>query len=186
VHVRPNEPGETAAAMVAHVRPGRPRELTATCWTAFGSPCLSVFRPVYPFAVGLPAELDRGGQVYDPRSPWWVFERLQRIVAQSPDLATEARRELRGLEARFQTQACATENEAERLLAAGDRSAALVVLRRLVETSSVEAIDLARRLGDEFEPHAGRVAVPSMVEAWRQLNESVGLASPAPTGSASF
>jgi hypothetical protein len=120
--------------------------------------------------------------VYDPRSPWWVFERLQRIVAQSPDLATAARRELRGLEARFQTQACAAETEAERLLAGGDRPAALGVLRRLVETSSVEAIDLARRLGDELEPHAGRVAVPSMVEAWCQLNESVGLASPAPAG----
>src|SRR5262249_58366972 len=40
--------GETAAAMVCHLRPDRHRELAVTCWTAFGSPCLSIFRPVYP------------------------------------------------------------------------------------------------------------------------------------------
>src|SRR5437867_10044790 len=100
MHVRPGVPGETAAALVAHLRPGRPRELTATVWTAFGSPCLSVFRPVYPFAVGLPAELERGDAAYDAESPWWVFERLQRVVAEAPDLAPVARAELGAVEAR--------------------------------------------------------------------------------------
>jgi dipeptidase len=81
MHVAPGRAGETAGALVAHLRPGRPREVAVTAWTAFGSPCLSVFRPVYPFAVGLPAVLDIGGARYDPDSPWWLFERLQRAVA---------------------------------------------------------------------------------------------------------
>jgi dipeptidase len=125
MHVRPGVPGETAAAMVAHLRPGRPRELTATVWSAFGSPCLSVFRPVYPFAVGLPAELDRGGRAYDPASPWWAFERLQRIVAQAPDLAAIARSELGALEAQLRAEAAEAEAEAARRLAAGDRAGAI-------------------------------------------------------------
>ncbi|HUZ02187.1 MAG TPA: C69 family dipeptidase, partial [Thermomicrobiaceae bacterium] len=49
MHLDPSRSGETAAAMVAHLRPDRSRELVVTVWTAFGSPCLSVFRPVYPF-----------------------------------------------------------------------------------------------------------------------------------------
>lgn len=81
MHLAPDRGGETAAALVAHLRPDGPRELAATVWAAFGSPCLSVFRPVYPCAVGLPPALDRGGERYDPASPWWVFERLRRLVA---------------------------------------------------------------------------------------------------------
>ena len=43
------------------------------------SPCLSAFRPVYLGGVGLPAELDLGSGAYDEGSPWWRFERLQRL-----------------------------------------------------------------------------------------------------------
>jgi secernin len=175
MHVRPGAAGETAAAMVAHLRPDRPRELAATVWTAFGSPCLSVFRPVYPFAVGLPPELDRGGATYDPASPWWAFERLQRIVARAPDLATEARARLGELEAQLREEAAATEHEAAARLAAGDRPAALGALRGLVDAATAQALDLAVRLAGELEPRAERRLVPEMVEAWRELDREAGL-----------
>jgi dipeptidase len=180
MHLRPDASGETAAAMVAHLRPGRPRELTATVWTAFGSPCLSVFRPVYPFAVGLPPELDRGNGRYDPASPWWVFERLQRIVSQAPDLAPLARQRLGELEGRLREEAAATEAEAERLLAAGDRDGAIGALRGLVDASSAQAVDLARSLADELEPRAAAAALPDMVEAWYPVNAEAGLPTPTP------
>jgi secernin len=187
MHGQPGRWGETAAAMVAHLRPDRPRELTATVWTAFGSPCLSVFRPVYPFAVGLPEELDRGSTRYDPRSGWWVFERLQRLVVQAPPLASEARARLGELEARLRAEADATEGEAERLLRAGDRPAALGALRGLVDASTEQAIELARRLTDELAGPAARLAVPAIVEGWREANAEVALpplagAVPAITG----
>lgn len=181
MHVRPGAAGETAAAMVAHLRPDRPRELAATVWTAFGSPCLSVFRPVYPFAVGISAELDRGGAAYDASSGWWAFERLQRIVARAPDLAAEVRARLGDLESRLRLEAEATEDEAARLLRAGERPAALGALRGLVDASTAQALELARSLGDELEPRAERMLVPAMVEAWRELDDEVGLrATPVP------
>ena len=61
MHANPAFPGETAASMVVSIRPNQPKLLTTTIWTAFGSPCLSVFRPVYPFAVGLPDTLANAG-----------------------------------------------------------------------------------------------------------------------------
>jgi secernin len=175
MHGEPGRWGETAAAMVAHLRPDRPRELTATVWTAFGSPCLSVFRPVYPFAVGLPAELDRGSARYDPASGWWTFERLQRLVVAAPALAGEVRARLGELESRLRAEAEATEVEAERWLLAGDRAAALGALRGLVDASTEQAVDLARRLTEELTGRAARLAVPAAVEAWRETNEEVGL-----------
>jgi secernin len=175
MHAAPGRPGETAAAMVCHLRPDRHRELAVTCWTAFGSPCLSIFRPVYPCAVGLPAVLDRGGAMYDHTSPWWVFERMQRIVAVAPDLAPLARARLTALENEFRAEAVDAEAEAERLLVRGDHLRAVAILRALVETTTERAVALARTLGDELAMQAGEMANPAMAEAWLPLNDAVGL-----------
>ncbi len=174
MHVKPGSTGETAASLVAHLRPDRPRELAATVWTAFGSPCLSVFRPVYPFAVGLPGELDRGGATYDVTAPWWVFERLQRIIAQAPVLAPEARESLAALERQFRRDAHETEGRAEQLLDRGDRAGAIALLRHLVDTSTSKAIALAGRLGDELLPRVAGDSEPAMAAAWRELNDAAG------------
>lgn len=175
MHAAPSRPGETAAAMVCHLRPDRHRELAVTCWTAFGSPCLSVFRPVYPCAVGLPAVLDRGGATYDPASPWWAFERMQRIVAMAPDLAPLARARLGTLETAFRAEAADAEAEAERLLVRGDHTQAVAILRTLVETTTARAIALAHTLGDELAAQAGEVGNAAMAETWHPLNNAVGL-----------
>ncbi len=175
MHLAPDRNGETAAAMVCHLRPDRHRELTVTCWTAFGSPCLSIFRPVYPCAVGLPAILDRGGATDDPGSPWWAFERMQRIVAAAPDLAPIARARLRALEATFRTEANAAETEAERWLVRGDHTRAVTILRALVDSTTERAVALARTLGDELTVRANAMANPAMVAAWQPLNDAVGL-----------
>ena len=177
MHVAPDRTGETAAAMVCHLRPDRHRELAVTCWTAFGSPCLSIFRPVYPCAVGLPALLDDGGATYDPDSPWWAFERMQRIVAQAPALAPIARARLAALEAQFRAEADDAEAEAERSLVRGDHAQAVATLRALVDSTTARAVALARTLGDELAAEASTLANPAMVEAWRPLNDAVGLPS---------
>ena len=179
MHVRQCSPGETAAALVAHLRPDRPRELATTVWTAFGSPCLSVFRPVYPCAVGLPPELDHGGAQYDPDSPWWAFERLQRLVAQAPTLAPVAREALDRLETQFRREAEEVEAEAAGLLASGDRDGALAALRGLVDSTTRRSLELARRLTAELQPRAAALAEPALVEVWRPLNQAVGLPAPA-------
>ncbi len=177
MHLSPDRMGETAAAMVCHLRPDRHRELAVTCWTAFGSPCLSIFRPVYPCAVGLPAILDRGGATYDPDAPWWVFERMQRIVAAAPDLAPLARARLQALEIAFRAEADGAEAEAERSLVRGDHTSAVAILRALVDSTTERAIARARTLGDELAARARDMANPAMFEAWRPLNDTVGLSS---------
>lgn len=177
MHLAPDRTGETAAAMVTHLRPARPRELAVTCWTAFGSPCLSIFRPVYPFAVGLTASLDVGGARYDDASPWWVFERLQRIVAQAPALADDARAALDIVEARIRAETDAAETGAIRLLVEGNRDEALATLRDLVERTTAMAVERAHTLGDELSARAGEYANLAMVAAWRPLNDAVGLPS---------
>lgn len=179
MHATPDRTGETAASMVAHLRPDRPKELAATVWTAFGSPCLSVFRPVYPFAVGLPGELDRGGEGYDDSSPWWVFERLQRIVAQAPSLAAEARARLSELESDFRVRADATEREAATLLERGERAEAIAALRRLVDDCTRRALDLARRLADDLAPRGEAEAIPALKASWSKINDAAGFRVPA-------
>jgi dipeptidase len=175
MHVAPGTYGETAAAMVCHLRPDRHRELAVTCWTAFGSPCLSIFRPVYPVLVGLPESVQRGSGPYDPASPWWAFERLQRIVAQAPALAPTVRGALRDLEAQFRAEADDAEAEAERYLVRGEHDRAVATLRALVDSTTERAIGLARALADEFAVQAAAHAEPAMVDAWRSLNAAVGL-----------
>ncbi|MDQ2784670.1 MAG: C69 family dipeptidase [Chloroflexota bacterium] len=177
MHAAPGRPGETAAAMVCHLRPDRHRELAVICWTAFGSPCLSIFRPVYPCAVGLPPTLDQGGATYDSASPWWVFERMQRIVAQAPELAPVARARLHALESDFRAEADDAEAEAERSLMRGDHARAVAILRALVDSTSERAVTLACTLGNELAAQANDIANPTMVAVWRPLNEGVGLHS---------
>lgn len=175
MHACPGHDGETAASLVAHLRPGSPRELTATVWTAFGSPCLSLFRPVYPFAVGLPELLDRGRSKYDTGAPWWRFERLQRLVAAQPALAGQVRAELKPVQQRFFELTSEAEDAAARLLTSGRADAARRTLRDLVERTTAESLDLVARitadLGPRFDPRSNA----EMAAFWDDINAKAGL-----------
>lgn len=185
MHARPGFTGETAAAMVAHLRRGRPRELTATVWTAFGSPCLSLFRPVYPFAVGLPGILDVGASTYASVSPWWVFERLQRLVAIEPDLAPEVRERFAAVQRSFYAEADAAESAAAELLDAGRRDDALSRLRRLVDKTTDDAISTANDELARLTARAHSRPNPEMATFWDEINQQAGLSVPRPALAAS-
>jgi secernin len=175
VHANPAFTGETASAMVAHLRPNQPRELATTCWTAFGSPCLSIFRPVYPFAVGLPSVLDQGGSRFSDDSPWWLFERLQRLVAQAPSLANDVRIELRNLEFAFVEEARSAETNAQSLLALGNQDTAIHTLRALVESTTNRSLTLVMRLTDDIAKQSREHAIPELATYWSTLGAPVGL-----------
>ncbi len=178
MHLMPGTYGETAAALVCHLRPDRQhRELAVTAWAAFGSPCLSIFRPVYPVAVGLPDVVQRGGGPYDPDSPWWAFERLQRNVALAPALAHVARETLGALESQFRAEADDTEAEAERYLLRGERDRAIALLRDLVDATTARAVACARTLADDLVPRAAAHLNPAMRDAWHSLNAAAGIPS---------
>lgn len=170
VHACPGFLGETAAAMVAHLRPERPRELTATVWTAFGSPCTSLYRPVYPFAVGLPAHLNIGASSYSEESPWWTFERLQRAVAAAPGIAPWLRDELAPVQGRIFAETAAAEDAAAALLELGDSIAARALLRDLVNQTTDQALSAANALISNAEQRASEARNEVMSQFWSELN----------------
>ncbi|MGE3796911.1 MAG: C69 family dipeptidase [Thermomicrobiales bacterium] len=173
MHSNPAFPGETAAAMVVRIRPNRPKLLTTTIWTAFGSPCLSVFRPVYPLAAGLPDDLSKGSAAYDAESPWWVFERLQRLVARSPGTAGVVRAAFATLEQEFFGETEQAETIAAEQLAAGDQDGATTTLRTLVDETTSRAIALARQLTTTLPQHAHYSPHPALSEHWDALDAAV-------------
>ncbi len=160
MHANPAFEGETAASMVVSIRPNRPQLLTTTVWTAFGSPCLSIYRPVYPFAAGLPALLSIASATFDPDSPWWIFERLQRLVARAPESAAYVRAAFAELQRAFFMEAADAEAEAARYLDAGNEPHAVKALRALIDSTSVRAIDLAHRLTLDLPTQPGYLVHP--------------------------
>jgi len=59
----------------------------------------------------------------------------------------------------------------------GPRSQSAATLRALVDSTTDRALSLARTLGDELAAKATTSANPATVEAWRPLNDAVGLPS---------
>ena len=166
MHANPAFEGETAASMVVSIRPNQPKLLTATIWTAFGSPCLSVFRPVYPFAIGLPERLAHAGARFDPASPWWIFEHLQRLVARAPESAPYVRDAFGELQRDFFSETAAIETKVANLLASGEESVAIATLRAHVHSTTNRAIALANRLTSELPRTPGYAPNPALAVFW--------------------
>lgn len=173
VHANPAFEGETAAAMVVSIRPDRPQLLAITIWTAFGSPCLSVFRPVYPHAVGLPEMLSKGGAEYDPTSPWWAFERLQRLVARAPESAGYVRAAFAELQRSFFVETAAAESRAAEQLASGDDSGAIATLRALVDATTDRALALALELTLALPVQPSYLPIPELAAYWDERDALV-------------
>jgi secernin len=178
VHSNPAFAGETAASMVVSIRPDRPQLLATTIWTAFGSPCLSLFRPVYPYLVGLPETVSLGGAAYDPASPWWVFEHLQRLVARAPSSASFVRDAFATLQHDFFQETEIAESRATAHLAAGNEPAAIATLRTLVESTTTRALTLARHLTTELPLQPGYDPLPELAAYWNEHDAIVQAPSP--------
>jgi hypothetical protein len=119
--------------------------------------------------------LNHGGPQFDASSPWWVFERLQRLIATAPALAGEARAATTALEAQFMAEAIGTEAEAADLIAHGKRERALNVLRALVDSTTSRSLDLAQNLAEELAPRVEQQRNATMSSFWASLNSAVGM-----------
>jgi secernin len=161
MHTSSQYRGETASSFVAELR-DEPSPLRSTVWHAFGSPCLSVFHPVYVGNVGLPDSLDVGSGTYDPASLWWRFERLQRRVDAHPVLAPILQEGYRALEARWLAEAPRVESEACGSIEAGDHEAARDRLRVFVEETLAD-LDAVVTAADARLDEAASLAEPPIV-----------------------
>ena len=119
--------------------------------------------------------MNAGASTYAADSPWWVFERMQRLVAADPVLAERVRPRLRALQAVLFADAAAAETEAESLLAAGATDEARALLRRLVDDAGERALALAGELTTELLTETSPSGNPVMTEFWSELNAQAGL-----------
>lgn len=179
VHANPAFAGETAASMVVSIRPDRPKLLATTIWTAFGSPCLSIFRPVYPFAIGLPNIVSIGTPDLDTASPWWIFERLQRLVARAPQSAGFVRSAFAALQRDFFTETATAETQAAHHLATGNQPEAIATLRALVDSTTNRAIDLVEQLTIQLPTLPTYAPLPALTAFWDTRDAAVTPLQPA-------
>ncbi|MDO4488553.1 MAG: C69 family dipeptidase [Eubacteriales bacterium] len=109
-------------------------------------PCCSVYIPVY-WTESVPEILSSGRRYYDEESLWWSVEKLAMAVSIDEDQFGDAvRKELRKLEKEIADATEKTEEEARKLIASGDRKAAMEILNKLTEESAVKLRDKAKEL----------------------------------------
>ena len=109
-------------------------------------PCCSVYIPVY-WTQNLPDILQKGGRYYDERTLWWNVEKLAMAISVDEErFGPEARAALHKLELEIEAQTLHTEQEAKRLICAGDRNAANRLLDDLTERSAQALLTLAGSL----------------------------------------
>ncbi|HLZ08394.1 MAG TPA: hypothetical protein VKT80_07405, partial [Chloroflexota bacterium] len=142
-------------------------------WHSFGSPCLSAFHPIYVAAGQAVGDLARGEGAFDPTSPWWRNERIQRRVGAYPNLEPTVRAVWQDFERKAFAEVDAAEERAQRLEPA-DRPAEL---RLVGEKLSAELLATMANLDDRT---ATRVETSESLPAgelaqWSTLNDPVGL-----------
>ena len=102
-------------------------------------PCMSVYLPVY-FTGYLPASLSAPGKHFDEHSLWWKTKRL--ILAVSSDenrFAPRVQKACAMLDVRLTAWAAQEEAVAKKLMAQGQREAAILRLNHLMDEAVKEA-----------------------------------------------
>lgn len=173
MHATPPRLGETAASLVAHLRPDATDILRACAWTSFGSPCLGIPLPLHVGAVVPPVVLGVGGKTFDQASPWWRAERIQRRVDLYPSLRSRVDEVCRASRQAIEASARRVEEQARRVLD-GD---ARCLLQSLADESTrllVATLDTLDAVTADAQSRPPRSS--SDARHWNGLSEPVGIA----------
>jgi len=131
----------TTASLVAPLPVDRGRPWAV--WISFGTPCSSVFLPVYLEGL-IPPELARGGEKPEADSAWWTFEELRIAVAQDPPRWTPVvRAGWAPFEARIEDERAALE---ARVAATRDPDLRAALLSQFMARIAVETLEMCREL----------------------------------------
>jgi len=165
--------GATAASLVVQLRPSRSNLPNAVTWHSFGSPCLSAFHPLYISAGAPDPRLGIGDTRFDPNSPFWLNERVQRRADAYPALKPLVVKEWQ----RIERQALVAARRAEdrlRALSVSDARAELLGVQSQTTADFLATLhdldETTARLAAELPP-----PTPEDQAHWATLNEAVGL-----------
>ena len=119
-------------------------------WYAPSLPCCSVYVPVY-WTGDVPQAMKESSGVYTASSLWWRVERLAELVgADEERFAPEVHTQLRKLEKELGEYAAEAENEARRLIKAGDKAQAFALLSKTTEHAAEQLMTLAGALAENI------------------------------------
>jgi dipeptidase len=143
--------GTTTASLVASLP--LDRSVPWSVWISFGSPCTSLFLPVYLDGI-LPPALARGGEAppSDPsESAWWVFHDLALAAERDPARALpRVRSRFRELEEAIEGDRSIVEREARALALAGESVEAAGLLSDFMTRVTTRGLEHALALTDEL------------------------------------
>jgi secernin len=134
----------TTASLIAPL----PTDRTAPwpIWISFGTPCTGIFLPVYLHGV-IPSELARGGEVFEERSVWWVFERLREAASEDFSRCTPLLREgWTSLDEKIDLERRSVEAEARAAAVAGEAHRAAGLLSDFMARCVEEILGCAEGL----------------------------------------
>lgn len=159
MHAMTWDSSQTAASMLVGFCNG----LGPVIRHAFSIPCCSLYLPFYCTGF-LPEAAMAGGEFFDSRSLWWLFERLSMIVSADYErFAPPVRQAAFHLEQEFDRQAAQTENLAAQAVQQGN---------------STHATELLNALMDHCAEKAEAFAVQQFEAIKEQLNTAGGLSGP--------
>ena len=120
-----------------------------------------------------PRSLAIGGAEFDPSSPWWVFEHLQRLVARAPGSAAFVRTAFAELQLDLLRRNRRRRITGRQHLAAGNETEAIATLRALVDSTTDRALILARQLTTELPLQPGYAPILELSDFWNQRDAFV-------------
>lgn len=133
---------QTAASMLTSFRDG----IGCVIRQAFSQPCCSVFLPAY-VGFDMPKVMSAGEGVFDENSLWWLFERLNKLVAMDYDrYAPNLKERIAVLETEIESLASKAEDKAAELGLKGDTAGRNAVLSELVGTCADKAAAFAKEM----------------------------------------
>jgi secernin len=136
----------TTASLVAELPTDRNRPWPV--WISFGTPCTSVFLPIYIDGL-VPAALAAGGPEPGNESAWWCFHALDAAVAHDPATRTP---QVRDAFASFEAKLEADRRDAEtRAAEAPNSDEASLILSEFMARAVREALDRTRALTERWQ-----------------------------------
>jgi secernin len=140
--------GTTTASVIAHLR----GEAGATVyWASLGAPCCGVFMPLY-IDGEIPQALTRAGSEFSEDSAWWLFKRLNELVAEDYAGRTPRVQEIwSALEADFRDKSATIEADAEKLRSQGEPEQARATLTLFMRKNLDSVLSKLSEITAEFE-----------------------------------